>query len=132
VAFARERGTAPLLGGVVTFVHANDQLEWYGLQADLLVDGNGALDAGARWSAGPELGVSIFGVDVSYFGERVEGQTHHGFQARAKLTIGVAAIYLRGTYALIGADESSLEAGLQLKLPVYIGRHRRSLRTASR
>lgn len=131
--FARERGASPVLGGAATLVRMNDHLEWYGLQADLLADWNGPLPAGARWSFGPELGVAIYGVDLSYFGERTAGETHHGFQARAKLTIGLAALYLRGAYTLAGAageDESSLEAGLQLKLPVYIARHRRSLRSA--
>jgi len=49
---------------------------------------------------------------------------------RAKLTVGLAALYLRGTYALVGADETSIETGLQVKLPVFIARNRRSLRSA--
>jgi len=130
VAFARERGAAPLLGAVATFVRMNDHLEWYGLQGDLLVDWNGDRAAGARWSFGPELGRSVYGVDLSYFGELAEDEPHHGFQVRAKLTVGLAAVYLRGTYALAGADETSLEAGLQVKLPVFIARNRRSLRSA--
>jgi hypothetical protein len=131
VVFARERGTAPLLGGTATLVRMNEHLEWFGLQGDLLVDWNASRDAGARWSLGPELGVSLYGVDVSYFGERFDGSTHHGFQARAKLTVGVAAVYLRGAFALSGAEASSLETGLQLKLPVFVARNRRSLRNAS-
>jgi hypothetical protein len=130
VVFARERGTAPLLGATATFVRMNDHLEWWGLQTDVLVDWNGDRSAGARWSFGPEFGRSIFGVDISYFGELTDIETHHGFQARAKLTVGIAAVYLRGTYALYGADETSLETGLQFKLPVFISRNRRSLRTA--
>jgi hypothetical protein len=133
VVFARERGAAPTLGGAATLVHMNDHLEWYGLQGDLLVDWNGDRPAGARWSLGPEFGVSLYGVDLSYFGEQADREIHHGFQARAKLTVGLAAVYLRGAYTLAGAsgeDESSLEAGLQLKLPVYMARHRRSLRSA--
>ncbi len=130
VAFGRERGAAPLLGAVATFVRLNEHLEWYGLQGDLLVDWNGDRDAGMRWSFGPELGVAIYGIDLSYFGERTDGETHHGFQARAKLTVGLAAVYVRGAHARGGEDESSLEVGLQLKLPVYIARGRRSLRSA--
>jgi hypothetical protein len=132
VVFARERGAAPLLGGTATFVRMNDHLEWFGLQGDLLVDWNADRDAGARWSLGPELGVSVYGIDVSYFGERFAGATHHGFQARAKLTVGVAAVYLRAAFALSGApsgaESSSLEAGLQFKLPVFVARNRRSMR----
>jgi len=134
VVFARERGAAPTLGGAATLVHLNDQLEWYGLQADLLVDWNGDRPAGARWSLGPEFGVSLYGIDLSYFGEQTGGGLHHGLQVRAKLTIGLAAVYLRGASTLAGApgeDETSVEAGLQLKLPVYIGRHRRSMRGAA-
>ena len=137
VVFARDRGPAPTLGAAATFVRVNEHLEWYGLQGDLLVDWNGDRDAGARWSLGPEFGVALYGIDLSYFGERAFGETHHGFQARAKLTVGVAALYVRGAFALAGVsssptgDESSLEAGLQVKLPVYIARHRRSMRAAA-
>lgn len=129
VAFARERGASPTLGGAATFVHLDDHLEWYGLQGDLLVDWNGAGDAGARWSLGPELGVSLYGLDISYFGERAAGQTNHGFQVRPKLTIGLVALYLRGGFAVTGAEETSLEVGLQVKLPVFIARHRRTPRS---
>ena len=132
VVFARERGAAPLLGGTATFVRMNDQLEWVGLQGDLLVDWNAERAAGARLSLGPELGVSVYGVDVSYFGERIDGASHHGFQARAKVTVGVAAIYLRAAYVLAGGDETSLDTGVQLKLPVYTRRSRRSMRDAAR
>jgi hypothetical protein len=120
----------------------NKHLEWYGLQSDLLVDWNGDRDAGFRWSLGPEFGVAIYGIDVSYFGERTDGETHHGFQARAKLTVGLAALYVRGAFALTGVsggpagvsgtpagEETSLEVGLQLKLPVFIARNRRSMRS---
>jgi hypothetical protein len=126
VVFARERAAAPLLGATATFVRMNDHLEWFGLQGDVLVDWNGDRDAGARWSLGPEFGVALYGVDVSYFGERAEAGTSHGFQVRAKLTVGVAAVYLRGGFALSGAESSSLETGLQLKLPVFVARQRRA------
>lgn len=132
VAFARDRGTAPLLGGVATLVRLNEHLEWYGVQGDLMVDWNGDRDAGARWSFGPEAGVSLYGVDVSYFGERIGGDTHHGMQVRAKLTAGIAAFYVRAAYVARGGDETSIDAGLQLKLPVWIRRDRRSLRDAAR
>ena len=36
--FGRDRGASPLLGGVATLVHINDDLEWIGLQTDALVD----------------------------------------------------------------------------------------------
>ncbi|HEU0033331.1 MAG TPA: hypothetical protein VFQ53_22020 [Kofleriaceae bacterium] len=125
VVFARERGASPLVGVIATFVHINDDLEWGGLQADALVDWNGDRDAGGRWSVGPEAGVSIYGADVSYFGERVAGDTHHGVQVRAKLTLGVAAVYGRASYALTGTDETSFDVGIQLKAPVWKRRPRR-------
>ncbi len=132
VVFARERGTAPLLGGVVTFVKANNAFEWMGLQADLLADWNGNHDAGARWSFGPEAGVYFYGADVSYFGERVDGETHHGLQVRAKLTVGVVALYARAAYAMTGTDESSMDVGMQLKAPVLIKRPKRRILEVAR
>ena len=88
--------------------------------------------AGARWSVGPEAGVAVYGMDVSYFGERVDGDTRHGFQVRTKLTVGLVAVYVRGAYVLSGPEASSLDVGLQLKLPVFIARNRTSMRAASR
>lgn len=126
VVFARERASSPLLGGVATLVKANDHFEWIGLQGDLLADWNGDRDAGARWSFGPELGVYIFGADVGYFGERLDGVTHNGMQVRAKLTVGLVALYIRGAYTMTGGvDESSMDVGLQLKAPVMIKRPKR-------
>jgi hypothetical protein len=116
VAFG-DRGTSALLGGVATFVHINDDLEWIGLQTDLLSDGSGA-----RWSFGPEAGRSIYGADFSYYGERVGDDTHHGVQARMKLTVGLASIYVRGTLTM---EASALDVGLQLKAPVYVKRPKR-------
>jgi hypothetical protein len=124
VVFGRDRGAAPLLGGVATFVHVNDRFEWAGVQGDLLADGNGELGTGARWSFGPEVGVSVYGVDVGYFGERLSGSTRHGMQTRVKLTVGVVALYARVSYALRGADEASFDVGMQLKAPVFIRRPR--------
>lgn len=133
VAFGRERGAAPLVGVVATVVEITDDLDWYGVSADLLVDGNGAADAGARWAIGPQLGRSIFGMEAGYFGERVAAggmgpATRHGLQVRAKLTVGVAAVYLRGTYAP-RPDETSVELGMQLKAPVWIRRSPRPVRS---
>lgn len=133
VAFGRDRGAAALVGGVATVVKITDELDWYGLSADLLVDGNGDADAGARWSAGPQLGRSIFGMEAGYFGERLglDGAgptTRHGLQVRAKLTVGVAALYLRGTYTP-RQDESSVELGMQVKAPVWMRRSPRAVRS---
>ncbi len=127
VAFGAERGTSAVVGGIVTIVHINDRREWVGFQGDLLADGNGQLGAGARWSLGPEAGVSIYGVDVSYMGRRLDGATQHGMQVRAKLTVGLAAIYARASYAMVGSGSDAMEVdiGLQLKAPFWIKRPRR-------
>ena len=129
-AFSRERGGSPHVGVVGTLVHMNDELEWHGIQADFTIDGNGAQRAGGRWSIGPEAGVAIYGVDLSYWGQRVDAGYHHGLQVRAKLTVGVAAIYLRAAHAMVGADETSLDVGLQLKAPVFVKRKKRPLAVA--
>jgi hypothetical protein len=125
VAFGAEREASPILGAVATFVHLNDRLEWVGFQGDLLADGNGERPTGARWSFGPEAGVSIYGVDVGYFGRRLDDATQHGMQIRAKLTVGVAAIYGRVSYAMVGADSMEVDLGIQLKAPIWKKRPRR-------
>ncbi len=125
VAFGDGRGTSAVVGGIATLVHINDDREWVGLQGDLLADGNGELAAGARWSLGPEAGVSIYGVDVSYMGRRLEGVTQHGMQVRAKLTVGLAAVYARASYALVNGKGMDVDIGLQLKAPFWIKRPRR-------
>lgn len=128
VAFGAERGTSAVVGGIATLVHINERREWVGLQGDLLADGNGQLEAGARWSLGPEAGVSIYGVDVSYMGRRQTNTTQHGMQVRAKLTVGLAAVYARASYAMTGPgarDAMEVDIGLQLKAPFWIKRPRR-------
>jgi hypothetical protein len=125
MAFNRERERGVLFGGVMTLVKANNQYEWYGLQADALVDGNGDSPTGARWSLGPEAGVSVFGADVSYCGERFDGETRHGIAVRTKLTVGVVALYARGSFLFSGPDSASIDIGIQLKLPVLMKRPRR-------
>ena len=49
---------------------------------------------------------------------------------RAKLTVGVAAIYLRTAHAMVGADETSLDVGIQLKAPVFMKRKKRPVAVA--
>jgi hypothetical protein len=117
-AFARDRGAGLVAGGVFTVVKLTD-LRWYGAQADLMLDTNGDADSGARWSIGPEFGVAIIGADISYFGERVEGETRHGLAVRGKLTLGFFAVYLRFGGVFADADPFSVEAGLQIKLPLF-------------
>lgn len=134
VAFGEDRGTSAVVGGIATLVHINDRYEWVGLQGDLLADGNGRLEAGARWSLGPEAGVSIYGVDVSYMGRRLEGATQHGLQLRAKLTVGLAAVYARASYAMVGPnanDALEVDIGLQLKAPFWIKRPKRPVATVA-
>ena len=125
VVFARERDAAPLLGAAATFVHSNNNNEWMGLQADLLADWNGDRDTGLRWSLGPEAGVLVYGADVGYFGERVDGENRHGMQVRTKLTVGLAALYVRAAFTVTPVETRSFDAGIQLKLPVYIKRPRK-------
>jgi hypothetical protein len=118
-AAGRDRGAGVVAGAIATLIYISPSLTWFGGQADLLVDSNGDADAGARWSIGPEVGHLFVGGDISYIGERVAGETHHGIAIRPKLTIGIAAVYLR--YArMSGDDGTSVEAGVQLKLPLKI------------
>ncbi len=115
-AFARDRGNDLFAGPVLSIVHINDDLLWYGLQTDVIVDGNGDADAGIRWSFGPELGKVLFGGDLSYTGERVSGTTYHGLAGRVKLTVGLAALFLRYSYLFDSPDANVVDVGIQLKL----------------
>ena len=119
-AFVRDRGTG-FVGGVVgTVVHLNgDSFNWYGLQADVAMDTNGDADSGARYSIGPEIGQAFIGASAGYFGENIDGP-RHGAYGMVKLTTGFAAIYLRVARVLSSdEDPTSLELGLQVKLPVW-------------
>jgi hypothetical protein len=119
-AFLRDRGTG-FVGGVVgTFVHLNgDTFNWYGLQIDAAADTNGDADTGFRFSIGPEVGQSIIGGSAGYFQETLD-DTRHGAYGMVKLTTGFAALYLRVARVLSSdEDPTSLEIGLQAKLPVW-------------
>lgn len=116
--FARDRGTGLVVGGVFTAVWLKD-MRWYGVQADLMMDTNGDASTGARWSLGPEIGDGVVGGDISYFGERIDGDTRHGVAVRGKLTIGFLAVYLRYGHVFADGDTESVEAGLQIKFPLF-------------
>jgi hypothetical protein len=119
----RDRGAGLAIGPVLSLVYLDeksDVLPWYGIQADVLVDSNGDADAGARWSLGPQAGVVIFGGDVSYFGERVGGQTYHGIAGRAKLSFVLFGFYVRVAHVFDSPDGTSLEGGAYIKLPIRL------------
>lgn len=125
---ATGRGTSLMFGAAATYTHINHDLIWYGIQADVLADWNGDLllpsersspvALSPRWTVGPQLGIAIIGGDVSYYGQAFDGVVFHGAAVRLKLTIGVAALYVRYGY-LPEADHHSFDFGAQLKFPIY-------------
>jgi hypothetical protein len=53
-------------------------------------------------------------------------------QVRAKLTVGLAAVYARASYALVGEDEMTVDIGIQLKAPVWMKRPKRGAAMVAR
>jgi len=125
-AFARERSAGFVIGPLIELIRLpdNDAMFWYGAQADLMVDSNGDADTGARWSIGPTFGKFVVGADLEYLGERVGGETYHGLGGRLKLTVGIAALYFRYGHTFDSPDADFAEVGLQLKLPIRLGKPR--------
>ena len=118
-AMARDRGKGFVMGGVLSVVHLDDDLAWYGVEANLAMDTNGSGPTGARYSVGPEVGSYFFGVQAGYFGERLDGETRHGIEGTFKLTVGVIGFYARVSHVTSSdADPNSVELGMQVKSPL--------------
>lgn len=112
-----------VLGGEASLVSV-DQLGLPGGWIGGFVDAQ--WDAGSdafRHGIGPEFGIGLIGVDVSYFGELRNGHYRPGFAARALLAFGVATIYGRYGRAYDGtATADFAELGVLAKLPLRLTR----------
>jgi hypothetical protein len=115
---ATGRGWTLLLGPAATYTHINRSLWWYGMQADVLGDFSGGTAISPRWTIGPQFGLAVLGGDLSYYGQAFDGLVFHGAAIRLKLTIGVAALYVRYGH-LPEAGHHSFDFGAQLKLPIF-------------
>ena len=93
---------------------------WFGGYVDALWDtGSGAL----RHNIGPEIGIAVLGLDVSYFGVVRQGEYRPGFAARGFVTLGVLSAYVR--YGRSFADKEApdfAELGLLAKVPIRLTR----------
>ena len=93
---------------------------WLGGFVDAQWDGG---SRAFRHGIGPEFGIGLIGVDVSYFGELRDGRYRPGFAARALLTFGVVAAYGRYGRAYDGTDSADFaEFGMLAKFPLRLSR----------
>ena len=107
-----------LVTGVeVSAFHIDEDRYWVGGYAD------GVRDFGTdawRLSVGPELGLSMFGIDAGYVLQRTEGETRHGFAVRPMFTLGLLALFCRVEHLRGGDPTTFAEVGLLAKLPFEI------------
>lgn len=108
-----------VLGGEVSaaYLSVRDLMWWAGAYADVLYDfGTEA----TRFSVGPEVGLSVFGLDVGYLGV-VDDQDGYasGLQVRGVVTIGFMAVYGRWGHVFGDVGEHDFgEVGLLIKAPI--------------
>ncbi len=92
-----------------------DRFVWLGLYADAVYDFG--LEA-ARFSVGPELGWSVFGLDGGLLVQRAGDVTHTGFTVRPLVTLGFVAAYLRWGHLPSAPAPNFAELGLLMKWPL--------------
>lgn len=90
---------------------------WGGLYADLLRDFGSST---TRFSAGPELGYGLIGVDGGFV-TFLQGSADRGVQGRLLFSLGVLSLYGRAGWLPTGAHPSFTEVGLLIKWPISLG-----------
>ena len=94
---------------------------WFGAYADGgYITGRSA----ARFSAGPEVGRAVFGLDGGVLYVVDHGQNRVGFCLRPMLTIGFLSVYGRWDHLISGGGGNDGQLGVLLKYPIPVeGQH---------
>jgi hypothetical protein len=106
-----------LLGGEVSVVHQTTEFVWYGAFVD------GVRDFGreqTRFSIGPEVGFSAFGLDAGYLLVSRGDSVAHGVTLRPMISLGYATLFGRFSKELSNQTRLSTELGLLLKYPIEL------------
>ncbi|MFI5299866.1 MAG: hypothetical protein ACHREM_17400 [Polyangiales bacterium] len=122
VAGLGSNATGALLGGELSVAHVpKDFGWWFGAYADGgYITGSGV----TRFSTGPEVGLSIFGLDGGFVYMADHGQGHVGFCLRPMLTVGFVSVYGRWDHLLSGGGVNDGQLGVLLKFPIALeGQH---------
>jgi hypothetical protein len=107
-------GDGLIAGGELSVVHVRRSLFWFGGYIDALYDSH--RDA-PRLGFGPELGISMLGLDLGPVVE-LGSAPKVDFRVRGALTIGVVSVYVGPTIPLSNLDHGTwIEAGVLLKFP---------------
>jgi hypothetical protein len=107
-----------VVGAEASVVHLGDQESWLGAYVDAAYITN---ENATRFSAGPEIGFFIFGLDGGFLDVIDHGRDLAGFTLRPMLTLGVVAIYARWDHTFSRDDrEDGAQIGILLKLPIAL------------
>lgn len=108
-------GSGAAVGGEGSFVLINDVFLWGGGYADVIHDFG---PKATRVSFGPELGLTIIGVDTGVVLSSQDG-LHAGWTGRILLTFPIVELYARvGT--LFSEKDTWGEFGVMIKVPVSL------------
>jgi len=115
-AFGDDRSGGLVIGGEASlaYLHASSGF-WGGLYGDALYDTG---ISGARYTFGPEVGVSIFGFDGGLAVQKANGKTEWGWTGRALVTFSILAGYIRlAHFSNAEISPGQIEVGILFKLP---------------
>lgn len=106
--------SAMLLGAEASVVRQTTEFVWYGGYVD------GVRDFGrdqTRFSIGPEVGWSAFGLDAGYLLLVTDGSVSHGITMRPLVSLGYVTLFGRFSKDLTAGGRVWSELGLLLKYP---------------
>ncbi len=109
--------TALLLGGEVSIVHQTTEFAWFGAYVD------GVRDFGreqTRFSIGPEIGWSAFGLDAGYLLLSTPTGVSHGVTLRPLVSMGYVTLFGRFSKDLTTTSHVWSELGLLFKYPIEL------------
>lgn len=108
-------GTAGLLlGGEVSVVHQTTEFAWFGAYVDAVHDFG---RDHTRFSLGPELGWSAFGLDAGYLLSNSGNDLRHGVTLRPLVSIGYVTLFGRFSKHVNVGGRVWSELGVLLKYP---------------
>lgn len=111
------------LGGELSAIYLREDLFYGGAYADV----SRSLKKNMRYSAGPEFGFAVFGVDGGYVYQKDDGIVHHGYSIRPYIFIPFYAslcLFYRRIQIKDNGWNGTNEIGFQIKIPIPLsGQH---------
>ncbi|MBN1960008.1 MAG: hypothetical protein JW841_03615 [Deltaproteobacteria bacterium] len=113
VATKRDKPTGFIGGAEISIVNLNGDAKWFGAYTDMLYDLKANM---SRFSIGPEIGYTFFGMDGGYvLAKNEDNNFYHGVAIRPMISMGWVTLFARYDYFFDSSMKAPIEIGLLFK-----------------